>query len=126
MALIIKNATWPSGCSDNACCPYALSRTGTGPDAAYTALDITISDLCFPTSKTINVTYDHWSALADQVVITAYPSGTTVFSTTCTTGSGSGSGTIPSGTTSLNYHVYGSCNAPQGTTDQWSLTVDCA
>ena len=128
MALIFLNNKIYSagvfvGSSDNACCPMALGLSGSGPDAAYTAIDREVRQLCLTAAVTLHISWDFFGLLADHLQVLA--DGVVKYDTLCATGAGSGTAVIPAGTSIVSIQLAGSCNAPQGATDLWSVTITC-
>ena len=117
-----------STCRGNAatvCCPYGLDSYGTayGPDYYYTAHDETISGLCFPASKNINISMFAFYLVRNEILIIA--NGVTIYDSGWFLEGLSVTVTIPAGTTTLRYLILGQGNSPPDA-DQWSITLTCA
>lgn len=115
----------PAVCDQCYTCPLELEYTnsGGGPDSSYIAFNVTISDLTIEQDTVIDIWFDFWGVLANELVI--YADEVAMYDSTCVIGSDSAHVTIPAGTTSVRYYLQGSCNAPQGTTDLWSVIIQC-
>lgn len=120
--------------SDRACvpcdaCVITLSEGtgGSGYDSggvAYTAYLKSIENICTAASYTVNYTHDTFGVAGNRFQVQA--NDVDVYNSGCvTTGSVSGSFSIPAGTKKILIQVDGNCNGASGQ-DLWTFTLTCA
>jgi hypothetical protein len=107
-------------------CEYEMNASGgktvTGP---YTATDSTLSNLCTPSAVTVNITHDSFSVIGNRFLVYCFNgvTETTVYDSSCVTGSVTSSFTVPAQTQQLRVAVIGACSGSGD--DLWSFSIYC-
>ncbi len=105
-------------------CPFIFSAAGTKTTdgTLYIAYNFELTGLCMSSSQNLLVFWDSFASIGNEFALIC--DGVDIFRQLCTTGSGSGSATVPAGTRQFNAYCFGACNGVPGA-DQWSFQVGC-